>query len=110
MVAFCIFARTVVSAYYHEAETWCRKIGATRAAQYLQAGARHFPGGRVPVDDGQRRAIGDELGDRDDGPIYAVDQEYDGAADEIPEHLRNYIRAHVNEYAAAELPVKRRRR
>ena len=38
------------STYFHDAERWCRDIGAHRAAAYLRAVGALFPGGKVPTD------------------------------------------------------------
>jgi len=46
---------------FHETETWCREVGATRAAAYLAATAALYPNGKVPRNDDRRYRIAETL-------------------------------------------------
>ena len=102
-----------IGALAHDAETWCRAIGARRAAAYLAETAALFPRGRVPRDDIRRVELVEALSEkRRSDPLARLDRKYAGAVDEMVDALRNYLRAHQEDPAGAleQLARARRRR
>jgi hypothetical protein len=94
-----------VGGYVGETEDWCHRIGAERAAAYLAAATACFPDAHIPGDPAARRAILDEFSERSTDPLDAVDRTYKGALEEIPERLREYLRANPDVVHGAVLPV-----
>ncbi len=90
-------------AAFHETLAWCERVGADGAATYLRAVAALYPGGRVPEDDGARYAVVEELettGGKPD-PLRRLDRQYAPAMDELADRVRDWLRAHRAEVAAA---------
>ena len=89
----------------------CRRLGAARAVEYLEAAARLFPGGRVPPDHHARNKVLERLereatdkGKRD--ALAAIDTQFAGALDELAERVRARVVANRKRLAAtlAALP------
>jgi hypothetical protein len=99
---------------FHQTVEWCKRIGARRAATYLEAVAALYPGGRVPEDDEARFNFVMDLEEATKSPLEPLDaldkldREYAGAVDEMAECLRTYVRAHQATFEAAlEAPAQR---
>jgi hypothetical protein len=82
----------------HDAEAWCRAIGAKRAAKYLAETAKLFPRGRIPRDDVRRQDLVEVLSERRNGKpdrLGRLDRKYAGAVEEMVDALREYLRTHA---------------
>lgn len=89
----------------------CRRLGAARAVEYLEAAARLFPGGRVPTERDARNKVLERLereamdaGNPD--AVGMLDTQYAGALDELAECVRAWVLANRKGLAAtlAALP------
>jgi len=82
----------------HDAEAWCRAIGAKRAAKYLAETAKLFPSGRIPRDDVRRQELVEALSERKNGKpdrLARLDRKYAGAVEQMVDALREYLRSHA---------------
>jgi len=90
-----------VGADFDQIREWCRRIGALTTVDYLDATGAVFPGGRVIVDDEERRRFVDRLGFRVPDPLRQCDDKYrEVAVKEIPTRLHAYLSSHHDELAA----------
>lgn len=86
---WCLFDWDI-GAEYHQIEAWLRRIGATRSADYLAAGAALCPGGQVPADEDQRA----ELSMTHEDALRELDRaNREAALAEIPAALRAWLAA-----------------
>ena len=91
-------------AFFHEIETYCRTVGASRASAYLGEAAKLFPKGRVPKDDEKRFDLASAYEptspvDPPD-PFNALDRKYEDAMPQMLEQLRVWARENTDTLAA----------
>ena len=90
---------------FHEIESYCRMIGATRASEYLLDAAALFPDGRVPRDDMERFDIAvayeptSPLDPPD--PFLALDKKYADAMPDMVAKLREHVTRNADALARA---------
>jgi hypothetical protein len=103
-----------IGALAHDAERWCRAIGAKRAAAYLAGTAALFPRGRIPRDDIRRVEVVEALWEKGRGgrpdPLARLDRKYAGAVDQMVGALREHLRAHAEDPTGALEKLARARR
>ena len=83
------------------ARRWCQRIGAERAAAYLDAAVALFPNGRLPAGEQRRFDAITKLQDEPPFALRDLDRQYAGALDEMAEAFRRYVRDRVEEFEEA---------
>jgi hypothetical protein len=90
----------------------CRELGALRVVDYLLKVAALYPRRRVPVDDRKRYEVVERLESRarDSGstsPFRALDLEFEGTVESLPDVVRDWVRANREQLEArlAQIPA-----